>query len=136
MTDQIVTSHGFGKNLRLLTASDYQAVFKHAQFKVSSPQCLILAIQHGNVSPRLGLVIAKKNIRLAVQRNRVKRLIRESFRQHQHLLTGLDIVILARKGLDKMDNAAIVQRLDKLWQDLVRRRDRQLAQQGTNTTTK
>lgn len=118
---------GFGKNLRLLAASDYKAVFDQAEFKVSCPQLLILAIRHGNVNPRLGLVIAKKNIRLAVQRNRIKRLIRESFRHHQHLLTGLDIVILARKGLDTMDNAAITQLVEKLWQDLIRRRNRQAA---------
>ena len=125
VTDQHLTSNGFGKNLRLLTAPDYQAVFSQAEFKVSRPQFLILAIRHGNVNPRLGLVIAKKNIRLAVQRNRVKRLIRESFRHHQHLLTGLDIVILARKGLDATDNAATTQLLETLWQDLVRRHKRQ-----------
>jgi ribonuclease P protein component len=125
VTDQHLTSNGFGRNLRLLTAPDYQAVFSQAEFKVSRPQLLILAIRHGNVNPRLGLVIAKKNIRLAVQRNRVKRLIRESFRHHQHLLTGLDIVILARKGLDAADNAATTQLLETLWQDLVRRHKRQ-----------
>jgi len=132
VTDQQLTSHGFGRNLRLLTASDYKAVFSQAEFKVSCPQFLILAIRHGNVNQRLGLVIAKKNVRLAVQRNRVKRLIRESFRHHQHLLTGLDIVILARKGPDTMDNAIIVQLLEKLWQDLVRRRDRQVVHRDTN----
>ncbi len=79
-------------------------------------------------------MIAKKNIRLAVQRNRSKRLIRESFRHHQDLLSGLDIVILARKGLDKLDNAAIVQLLEKLWQDLVRRRDRQVEKEASTQT--
>ncbi len=136
MTDQQITSHGFGRNLRLLTASDYKAVFDKAEFKVSCAQFLILAIRHDNINPRLGLVIAKKNVRLAVQRNRVKRLSRESFRHHQHLLTGLDIVILARKGLTNMDNTAIVQLLEKLWQDLVRRRDRLVASQATNQSIK
>ncbi|MEX0739301.1 MAG: ribonuclease P protein component [Pseudohongiella sp.] len=140
MTDQRLTGYGFGRNLRLLTASDYKAVFSQAEFKVSCPQLLILATRHDNVSPRLGLVIAKKNIRLAVQRNRVKRLIRESFRHQQDSFTGLDIVILARKGLGTMDNAAIARLLDKLWQDLVRRRDRQFeqkaAQQTINRTVK
>lgn len=41
---------GFGKNLRLLTASDYKAVFSQAEFKVSCPQILILAIKHGRKS--------------------------------------------------------------------------------------
>jgi len=122
-----VTAQGFGRKLRLLTASDYKAVFDAADYKVSSPHLLVLAVNTGRVSPRLGLVISKKNIRFAVQRNRVKRLIRESFRHHQLELTGLDIVVLARKGLDKQDNQAIVQLIEKLWQDLIRRHNRQTA---------
>jgi ribonuclease P protein component len=122
-----VTAQGFGRKLRLLTASDYKAVFDAADYKVSSPQLLVLAINTGRVNPRLGLVISKKNIRFAVQRNRVKRLIRESFRHHQLELAGLDIVVLARKALDQLDNHSITQLTEKLWQDLIRRHNRQTA---------
>lgn len=122
-----MTSQGFGRKLRLLTASDYKAVFDAADYKVSSAQLLVLAINTGHTDPRLGLVISKKNIRFAVQRNRVKRLIRESYRKHQLQLSGLDIVVLARKGLDQQDNSAITKLTDKLWQDLIQRRDRQTA---------
>jgi ribonuclease P protein component len=122
-----VTYQGFGRKLRLLTASDYKAVFDAADYKVSSAQLLVLAINTGHTDPRLGLVISKKNIRFAVQRNRVKRLIRESYRKHQLQLCGLDIVVLARKGLDQQDNSAITKITDKLWQDLIQRRDRQTA---------
>jgi ribonuclease P protein component len=68
--------------------------------------------------PRLGLVIAKKHIATAVHRNRVKRLLRESFRQNQHLLAGLDIVILARSGLGGLDNSTINRQMDAFWQDI------------------
>jgi len=70
------------------------------------------------------LVIAKKHIRLAVERNRLKRLIRESFRKHQQLLIEMDIVILARSGSDKLDNKDFVTLVEKLWQDLIRRQKR------------
>lgn len=122
-----MTDQGFGRKLRLLTASDYKAVFGKADYKVSCPQLLILAINTGHETPRLGLVIAKKHVRLAVQRNRVKRLMRESFRHHQQLLSGLDIVILARAGIGALDNAAITALMEKLLQDLIRRRNRQAA---------
>lgn len=122
-----MTDQGFGRKLRLLTASDYKAVFGKAEHKVSCTQLLILAINSGHETPRLGLVIAKKHVRLAVQRNRLKRLIRESFRQHKQLLSGLDIVILARAGVGSMDNTSITLLLEKLWQDLIRRRNRQAA---------
>lgn len=122
-----MTTERFGRELRLLTASDYKNVFDQAQFKVSRPQILLLAIDNNRPEPRLGLVIAKKNVRLAVQRNRAKRLVRESFRHHQQLLDGLDIVILARRDLDKLDNSALTSCLESLWQDLIRRRNRKAA---------
>jgi ribonuclease P protein component len=119
-----VADHRFGRKLRLLTAPDYKVVFGKAEFKVSCPQLLILAIKSGYEDPRLGLVIAKKHIRLAVERNRVKRLIRESFRKHQQLLIEMDIVILARSGADRLDNKDFVTLVEKLWQDLIRRQKR------------
>jgi len=120
-----VTDQGFGRKLRLLTASDFKAVFGQADYKVSCAQLLILAINNGQETPRLGMVIAKKHVRLASNRNRIKRLIRESFRRHQQLLGGLDIVILARTGADSLDNESFTRLIGKLWQDLIRRRNRQ-----------
>lgn len=120
-----MTDQGFGRKLRLLTASDFKAVFGQADYKVSCAQLLILAINNGDKTPRLGMVIAKKHVRLANSRNRLKRLIRESFRRHQQLLGGLDIVILARSGADSLDNESFTRLLEKLWQDLIRRRNRQ-----------
>lgn len=113
-----MTDLSFGKSKRLLNASDYGAVFDRADYKVSIKQVLCLAKQNGSEHPRLGLVIAKKNIRLAVQRNRVKRIIRESFRLHQHELPAVDIVILARRGLGDLDNAAIHAELENIWKRL------------------
>lgn len=114
----------FGRKSRLLTAADYKAVFSKAEIKVSCPQLLILAIKSGYETPRLGLVIAKKHVRQAVQRNRIKRLIRESFRKHQQLLIEVDIVILTRSGADTLDNTVFAALLEKLWQDLIRRQKR------------
>lgn len=119
-----MADQSFGRKLRLLTASDYKAVFGKAELKVSSPQLLILAIKSGYEDPRLGLVIAKKHIRLAVERNRLKRLLRESFRKQQQLLIEMDIVILARSGSDKLDNENFVTLVEKMWQDLMRRQKR------------
>lgn len=111
----------FSKSLRLLNASDYQAVFNESKLKVSSAEVLFLA-RHNNLGhARLGLVIAKKNIRLAVQRNRIKRVIRETFRLQQHHLQGIDVIVLARKNLDKMDNTQLHDSFNKLWRKLEKR---------------
>ena len=106
----------FHKSQRLLNASDFKGVFDHTQYRVSHRYFLILAIPASAAAPRLGLVIAKKNIRLAVERNRIKRLIRESFRQQQHQLPAIDAIVLARKGLDKLSNHEIETTLKQLWQ--------------------
>lgn len=47
---------------------------------------------------RLGIVVAKKNVRLAVARNKIKRVLRETFRQQQQLLNGLDVVVVVKKN--------------------------------------
>lgn len=114
-----MSDFGFSKKLRLLGAADYQPVFKNARYKVSCQYILILAVASTSPRPRLGLVIAKKNIAKAVQRNRVKRIFRESFRHNQGLLPALDIVILARSGLDSLSNKVVQTNIEKLWQELI-----------------
>lgn len=113
-----MVSYLFGKSLRLLDADSYKTVFDDAQYKVSSRQVLYLARPNSLSHPRLGLVIAKKNVRHATQRNRIKRVIRESFRRKQHLLGCVDTVVLARRGLDNLDNIELNKLFDRLWQQL------------------
>lgn len=109
---------GFSKNKRLLTAAEYGAVFSGAQFKVSCHYFLILAVCNESQNPRLGLVVAKKNIHTAVQRNRIKRQIRESFRQRMDKASDLDLVVLVRKDADKLSNKQLAKELASLLQDL------------------
>ena len=110
----------FPKKSRLLDAAQFKAVFDGANIKVSSRYFLILARSTGTGSDRLGLVIAKKNIARAVGRNRIKRQIREFFRQ-QAAGPGLDLVVLARKDADTLSNPEIRDALGKLWKDVVRK---------------
>lgn len=110
----------FTKQQRLLNARDFKHVFDHCEFRASHANCLILGVrQNDNLQPgRLGVIVAKKNIRLAHDRNRVKRLIRESFRLHQHYLMGIDAIVLARRGMDQNDNKEITDLLSKLWRKI------------------
>lgn len=83
----------------MIHASEFDAVFGNADFRVSLPSFLFLVKRNVYGFNRLGMVISKKNVPTAVARNNVKRNIRECFRQ-QPLLGehGLDIVVLARRG--------------------------------------
>jgi ribonuclease P protein component len=64
----------------------------------------------------------KKHARLAVERNRLKRLLRESFRHHKMELAGLDIVALVKPGLWQMDNRAIRTVIEEQWARLLKQR--------------
>ena len=126
-----MTQYPFSKSQRLLNASAYKSVFDDARLKVSRQQVLFLARPNGLSNPRLGLVIAKKNIRKASQRNRIKRIIRESFRLKQHQLAGIDTIVLARRGLDQLNNADLHTLFGQLWHQLQQKADK-LANQPKN----
>jgi len=70
---------------------------------------------NGLAGARLGMSIAARIVRRAVDRNRVRRLIRESFRVNQPGLPALDIVIGTRVGVLSADNARLRAALEKLW---------------------
>ena len=88
----------FGRDKRLLTPRQFKAVFDSANNKVPSKSVLLLARDNQLGHPRIGLVIGKKSVKLAVERNSIKRQIRDSFRHNQSILNGVVIVIVARRG--------------------------------------
>ncbi len=67
---------------------------------------------------RLGMSIAARALRRAVDRNRMRRLIRESFRAHRFGLPALDLVIGVRSGAQSADNARLRAALEQLWRKL------------------
>ena len=64
---------------------------------------------------RLGLAIGKKNCKLASGRNRQKRIVRESFRQHREQLKGLDIVVINNPAATRAPNRALFDSLEHHW---------------------
>jgi len=110
----------FPKSRRLLSARDYSRVFDGADAKASHKYLLLLAKLNDKPGHRLGLVIAKKNVRLAVQRNRIKRIAREFFRSLPASEPTMDVVLLTRRGIDQLDNAELSSILHQQWQKLGR----------------
>lgn len=76
----------------------------------------VLYIDNGKQEARLGLAISKKHCKLAVGRNRLKRLVRESFRHHRAGLSGLDIVVLNQPAAMRASNKALFDSLQRHWQ--------------------
>jgi ribonuclease P protein component len=87
----------FARRERLLQSRDFVNVFNNTQCKSSDSYWTVLATANHRHHPRLGLAITKKKIKNASDRNRLKRIVRESFRHHKELLQGLDIVVLCQR---------------------------------------
>ncbi|MGL4748651.1 MAG: ribonuclease P protein component [Shewanella sp.] len=115
-----MTSYTFTRELRLLTPAQFKYVFSNP-IKASSAEITLLAIPNSEQHPRLGLTVAKRYVKRANQRNRIKRVIRDSFRLNQHNIPHLDIVVLVRNGVMEMENAELNKLIEKLWRKLSRR---------------
>ena len=105
----------FKKTQRLLKKSEYDHVFVQAK-KFVTADFVLLYRENDLGYARLGLALSKKMIAKAHDRNRLKRLLRECFRQTQ--LPAVDIVFLARTGVAKQTNSGINSKLSKTWEKL------------------
>ena len=105
----------FGPECRLRRRKDFAKVFSGG-IRLNTQIVTIVARPNGANHPRLGLAVSRRVARRAVIRNRLKRRIRESFRHHTERLAGLDVVVLARPGAEKMDSKRFAGLLARQWE--------------------
>ena len=111
----------FPRQRRLVKAIQYRHVFSKARRYKSHAFTILIRKQADNDSvetARLGLAIAKRQVKRAIDRNRVKRLVRESFRQSVDHLPPVDIVVMCRFVVTTMDNQEIFTQLNRLWMSI------------------
>ena len=65
--------------------------------------------------PRIGLAVAVRTAGGSVQRNRIRRVIRESFRLHQHELPPADLIVSARARARGASGPELHAALAALW---------------------
>jgi ribonuclease P protein component len=82
---------------------------------------MVIARPNGLEHARLGLAVGVKAAGNAVNRNRIKRLVRESFRSRQLALSGLDLVVNARAAAASAANAEISASVATLWNRIAQR---------------
>ena len=110
-------SYPFPRHVRLLSSHAYQQVFSApVVFHGASFRVLVRAVD--NPTSRLGVIVAKKQIKKAHARNRIRRLVRESFRLQQHKLPAVDIIVMVKALAAHQDNNKVFEELALLWKKL------------------
>ncbi len=104
----------FSRDKRLLSADHYKNVFAKAQ-RFGNHSFTLLVRKNELAHPRLGMAISKKNAKRAVDRNRIKRIFRESFRNNQHNLPCVDIIAMSKPSALKLDNREMREQIDRQW---------------------
>jgi ribonuclease P protein component len=83
---------------RLSRSAEFDRVFRHGRSHAGRELVLYVFPRRELGSPRLGLSVSRK-VGGAVERNRVKRLLREAFAlERPRLPAGTDAVVVARQG--------------------------------------
>jgi ribonuclease P protein component len=84
---------GFPKTFRLNDPREFTRVFETATFRRRNGPLRMMAAANTMHTARVGLIVGKRALRRAVDRNRVKRAIRETFRVNRLDLPHADIVV-------------------------------------------
>ena len=103
---------GFGPARRLTRAADYQRIFRRRAGQHGRYFSMYIAT-NPSATARLGLAVSKKASRAAVRRNRIKRVIREAFRQTAARL-NFDCIVVAKPTADRATNADLRRELERL----------------------
>lgn len=105
---------GFTRSMRLVDSGDFKQVFAIGK-RINGKAFTILYCFNRLNYPRLGIAIPRKHFSLAVDRNRIKRLIRESFRQWQQMLSRCDLMVLSKPGINHYSNLELLRSLEYQW---------------------
>ncbi|MBS0286486.1 MAG: ribonuclease P protein component [Proteobacteria bacterium] len=103
----------------MLIPDDFQRVFKQGR-KQKGALFTLFCYANGKIQARLGLAVAKRHVPSAVNRNRIRRLIRESFRYYQSQISGNDVVVVITRQFPKVSNQILQEELNQQWQKLMR----------------
>ncbi len=111
------TTRTFPRRSRLLTQAEFGRVFARpgvTQDRVFRILCRRNELGHC----RLGMAVSARACRTAVGRNRIKRVVRDSFRHHHHLLAnggGKDLVVLPSREAATICNSELRASLEAHW---------------------
>lgn len=127
----------FSKSSRLRKPNEFRRVYQHNQTRVRGQYFTVLAFSRfravadtvlnteitcTETNARMGVVVSKKVDKSAVKRNRIKRLVREQFRQQKDTRL-FDFIVIALPAATVAKNAQLTKELNYLWRKLYQRCD-------------
>ena len=101
------------KQAKMIKTDDFSSVFNFRK-RISMQYLAIHYRPNLHQRARLGLVVGKKIAKLAVNRNYMRRVLREFFRTQQHDICDVDLIVRVQKKFTKVDFIQIKQEFDSL----------------------
>jgi ribonuclease P protein component len=113
-----MSSAGLPRDARLRRPGDFAAL--RTSSGRAGGRCFHMRFRENELGhARLGLAISKRVSKRAVERNRIKRLVRESFRRVRHQLPAVDMMVMAREQAAGVPGPQLLTELDGLWKKLL-----------------
>jgi ribonuclease P protein component len=113
-----MSSAGLPREVRLRRPSDFAAL--RTSSGRAGGRCFHLRHRPNLLGhARLGLAISKRVSKRAVERNRIKRLVRESFRRVRDRLPPIDLMVMAREQAAATPGPQLLAELETLWAKLI-----------------
>jgi len=109
---------GLPRESRIRRAGDFAAM-RNASGRLGGRCFSVRYRDNGLGQARLGLAISKRVSKRAVERNRIKRLVRESFRRIRAQLPAVDLVVTARDLAAGLPGPELLADIDRMWKKLL-----------------
>lgn len=108
----------YAKSQRIADRADIQRIFSTKKSVGARGISVFYLKKSVSDVARIAIIVSKKSAKLAVQRNRIRRIVRESFRHSQHRLVGCDIIVLIRQAAEALTNQQLRQLTDEQWKKI------------------
>ncbi|WP_244670121.1 ribonuclease P protein component [Coxiella endosymbiont of Amblyomma nuttalli] len=101
------------------TTTEFQHVYSKHQ-RLSGRYYSLYYLDNNIGHTRLGVIVSKRNVRKAVIRNRIRRIVKEAFRRKKNQLVSLDLVFIAKVVASQASNRELYKCINRLLEQLVK----------------
>lgn len=100
---------------KLHTAAEFERA-RRSRNRLTDPLFVVQSAKNEAGQARLGMAVGLRVAGSAVCRNRLRRLVRESFRMHREELPPVDLLVTARAAAAQATNREVFESLARIWQ--------------------